>query len=336
MDEINDLPPANPSSQLPFTIPTAPMTFGQILDRIYRLTRAHWRTFYSIAAVPVTLAVVTCAVLLCFMLPEIIAGSAAPTSSIGAHAGPSPMFSVAGILLSYPFFIAVFALYMAAAIHASLQADLGIVVSCSEAYRAARSRFGRYLWLMILCFLSMMIPMLIFIVSWGVMQVLAIKPGTSPTSMFVLIPLFVLLMIALPVYTFIVVLRLSLVYPACIEEDTTAWTALRRSIRLTRGAMGRIFLVMLVIYAISYAALLAFLAVCIAVAAICAAIGVAVHVTQGSPAFVVFVGLGILAYCLVMFVYALFSYSAMTTAVAVIYHDQKLREQNLASMPNRV
>lgn len=335
MDETDGLPPITPSSISPFTIQSAPMTFGQILDRIYRLIRARWRLFCSIAAVPIALAVVTCGVIMLFMLPVIISDASATPPAPGAFTGASPMFSVAGILLSYPFFIAVSALYFAAAIYASLQADLGIVVSFSAAYRAAWSRFGRYLWLLILCFLSMFIPMFFFIISWGVLQLLAIKPGTSPVSMLLLMPLLFLVIIAASVFVLIAVLRLSLVYPACIEEDISAWSALKRSIRLTRGAMGRIFLVMLVIYAISYATLLVFLAACLAVGAACAAIGIAMHVTQGSPAFIAGVGLGILVYCVVMMAYMLFSYSAMTASVAVIYHDQKLREQNTALMLNR-
>ena len=39
-------------NQSPTPIPTAPLTFGQILDRTYRLLQKHYRLLLGIAAVP--------------------------------------------------------------------------------------------------------------------------------------------------------------------------------------------------------------------------------------------------------------------------------------------
>jgi hypothetical protein len=54
-------------------------------------------------------------------------------------------------------------------------------------------------------------------------------------------------------------------------------------------------------------------------------------VTRGSAAFFVLTGLGVLGYSLVMMAATLLSYSALTTATAVIYHDQRLRLDGLTA-----
>ncbi len=45
---MNDLAASAPSGPMP----AAPKTFGQILDRTYRLMRAHFKTLVGIAAIP--------------------------------------------------------------------------------------------------------------------------------------------------------------------------------------------------------------------------------------------------------------------------------------------
>jgi hypothetical protein len=120
-------------------------------------------------------------------------------------------------------------------------------------------------------------------------------------------------------------LRIGLAMPASVEEDLTAWIAIRRSFRLTRQGVGRFFLVMLVVYAAMYAANL----VCIAGYFVLVALGVmgalAAHVAAGSAAFYILIGLGVLGYAILIAAAAMLSYAGLTTALAVIYHDQRLR-----------
>jgi hypothetical protein len=125
-------------------------------------------------------------------------------------------------------------------------------------------------------------------------------------------------------------LRFAVAYPACIEEDLPAWNALQRSTSLTSGAKGRIFLVMLVIYAVVYAAEVVCIFVFLAVAALIAFAAMAAHVTVGTPGFFVLVGLGIFGYVAVIGACVLLSYAAFTTALAVLYHDQRLRKDPFA------
>ena len=77
----------------------------------------------------------------------------------------------------------------------------------------------------------------------------AINPSTAISvllSMLVLGPLF----IAAVVYGVFMWLRYSLAMPACVVEGLTAWEAIKRSIELSEGSRGRIFVLWLLIYAI--------------------------------------------------------------------------------------
>jgi len=202
----------------------------------------------------------------------------------------------------------------------------------------AWSRFGRYLWLLILSIILLGVPIAV-IAALIAAGVLGLQHATGArvglTGAFFLFPLLALLYLGILVCCVLVILRLAVAYPACVEEGLTAWAAIRRSAALTRDAKGRIFLVMLVVYAVTYAVNLVCIALLVAVSALGAMAAMAVHVTVGSPAFIILVGLGIFGYLLVIVAATMLSYAGMTTAVAVIYHDQRLRIDGRASTPSQ-
>ena len=306
-----------------------PMTFGQILDRTYRLMRKHCRLLLGIASVPTIALVVFTGALVGSMFaalgPQLTSGSAIPAT-------PPPLF-FGVILLFYPVILLVYALYLPAAFFAATQADRGVVVSLRQAYEVAWSRFGRSVWLMVLCMLYLVVPVMVIAVLIGVGAALmqhGTATGAGPAYAFFLIPLLVLLYLGILVYSVLIMLRFAVAYPACIEEDLPARMALKRSASLTSGAKGRIFLVLLVVYAVVYAVEIVCILVLVAVAAIVAFVAVSAHVTVGSPAFFILAGTGVLAYLMVIGVCILLSYAAFTTALAVLYHDQRLRKDVLA------
>lgn len=311
----------------------APMGFGQLLERIHILMRSHLRLFFGIAAVPAAAILVVIAAMFSFMIPTILAQAqaAANAPGPGAVAGGVPRWLPALMLVIYPVIIAVYALYMPAASFAATQADRGVIVSFRQAYGVAWSRFGRSLWLMILMVLCIMIPIVVIgaLLAGGMVWVTGAKAG--PASAFFLVPLLLMLYLGILIYSILVMIRLAVAYPAAVEEDLSAWGSIVRSVRLTQNAMGRIFLVLVVVYAVIYAAILVFMLVFFFLAALVAIAAVATHVTRGSAAFFVLTGLGVLGYSLVMMAATLLSYSALTTATAVIYHDQRLRLDGLTA-----
>jgi len=313
--------PGIPAPMYVSAVPPAPpgaLTFGQILDRIFHLMRTHLKLFIGIASVPAVAVLLFTAAMMSFvakMTWEQMAGN--PT--------------LPPVLL-----LLVYALYLPAAIHAAVRADLGVAVTFREAYRVAWSRFGRYLWLMILWTLYLVVPIAVVVAAIGIPTALMFHAaGTASSSSFpfFLIPIIVLLYLGIIVYSILITLRFALAYPACVEENLTAWAALRRSAQLTRGAWGRIFLAILVVYAAVYAVQIVCMLVLGLVASLVALGAMMAHVTAGSPAFFILVGLGVLGYVLTIVVTALLVYSALTTALAVLYHDQRLRKASTSPAP---
>jgi hypothetical protein len=303
-----------PSSQIP-------MTFGQILDRIYRLMRSNLKLFVGIAAVPAAAFIPIIGLAFAVAFVPMIAQQE-------SHSDPSalvyrliPLFFIVSLLS-----MAVFALYLAASIHAASQVHMGLRATLSEAYSVAWKRGWRYLWLMFLGYLIAFAPILVAeLVIFVPMGLFSMNKATPPPAFFLLIPLGILLFIAALVYGVIVALRLSLAFPASIAEDLKAWAAIRRSGRLTQGAKGRIFLVLLVIYALAYAAEMVVGIVLMVIFGIGALAATALHIQLASVAGIVGAGLAVVFLSALLFLWTALIWSAYSTAFAVIYHDQRLR-----------
>ncbi len=335
----------------PLGPPPGPLTFGQILDRTYKLGRANWRLFFGIAFVPSAAFFVVFAAIAACMVPiigpQIAAAQAAAGQAPTASAvGVSPYLIALLILFIYPILFLVFALYLPAASYAATQADRCVKVTVGNAYGLAFRHFWRYLWLMILPAFYVIVPLVVI----GVVGAVVIAAGTllghgsysspgglgavsNPAAMFFLIPLILLVYVGLFVYCIWLMLRFSVAFPASVSEGLTAWASLKRSAKLTKGAKGRIFLVMLVVYAITYAVNIVLLMIFFVVAAVGGGIAILTHVAVGSPAFFIIIGVAVLGYMLVLVTCAMFGYSAYTTTLAVLYNDLRLRKDGPVFAP---
>jgi uncharacterized membrane protein len=309
------------------------MTFGQILDRTFRLMRANLRLFLGMAAVP-------SGAIFAVFLPAMALMLIAVSPQLRGQTGPPEVFPaiLAGVCfaIGYPVMLAVFALYLAAASYAATRTDLGSPVTFREAYGVGWRRFGRHLWLMILGALYAIVPVLasVLVIALGaILLYAAAGESFGSYAALMLIPLGVLLYIAAAVYSIVIALRFSLAYPVCVAEGLPAWASLKRSGQLTKGAKGRIFLLLLVVYALTYVASLVCIAIFFVVAALGAFAAMLAQVTQDSPAFFILIGLAVLGYLLIIMISCLLSYAAFTTALGVIYHDQRLRKDGPAGAP---
>jgi hypothetical protein len=314
---MNDLANSTPSGPAPI----APKTFGQILDRTYRLMRSNLRLFLGIAAVPSASIILVMAAMLGIMLiaigPQLAANNAAPPVM------PTGFWLALPLLeLILPL---IYVLYIPAAIYAATQADLGVTVTFHQAYSVAWRRFGRFLWLMILCSLFVIVPLAVIAALAGLV-VLLLHNVIGNNGLVFLIPLLVLLYLAFLVYCVLIMLRFALVFPACVAEDLSAWDSLKRSAKLTQNAKGRIFLALLLVYAITYVVTMVCMLVFFVLGALGALAAVFAHVSEGSPAFYILIGVAVFGYLLVFAVSMLITYSANTTTLAVLYHDQRLRK----------
>jgi hypothetical protein len=319
-------PYAVPPAALP---PALPLSFGQMLDRIFRLMRANLKPFIGIASLPAGTMLVLYGVMMAGMLLTL-----QPWQHPNAAMTPMrALWLVAACAVFFVLFILIFAIYVPAAVDAALQADAGEKVASRQAYAKAWSRAGRYIWLMILFYVIVAGPVLVVAGGLAGGVVLTFAHGNhSGAGPLMMIPLMVVVYLAAMIYEVLMALWLSLAFPACIAEDLTAWGAIRRSVRLTRGAKGRMFLLLLVIYAAVYAGALVVEIALGIVGCLVALIGVALHLSLNPWGFI---GIGVAAICVLvaLFLVTACTWSAFATTFAVVYHDQRRRMEGIVPAP---
>jgi hypothetical protein len=308
-----------------------PMTFGQIFDRTFRLMRTQLKLFIGIASVPSAAYLLIIALVFAVIFVPIL-------TQLQTNPDPAVVYRIIipVILITLPLQLAVFALYLAASVHAALQADRGEKITFREAYGVAWKRFGRYLGLLILIYIITFLPALVLeLVMFIPMGLFAAHQTTPPTALFILLPVEMLLFIAAIVYGIIMAMRLALAFPASLAEGLTVRAALRRSGQLTQGAKGRIFLILLLVYALGYAAEMVGVMVLMAIFGIGALVMAACGVQMPSVAGIIGIVLASLCFAAFLYLWMALLWSAFTTAFAVIYHDQRLRKEVFLAVPSQ-
>jgi hypothetical protein len=308
-----------------------PKTFGQILDRVFRLMRANLKLFVGIAVLPpaafyAVFALVSVAVL--WPVLQALPKTPSPEEVPRLVLVFAPLMVVLTVI-----YLLVFALYLAAASFAGVQADCGIKVTFRESYTTAWIHAGRYFLLLFLlyfiCFFPALVIELVMFAGFGLTALHRAQPNPL---MFALFPFLTLLQMAALVVGVIVALRFSLAFPVAVFEDLTAWQAIKRSGVLMRGAKGRIFLVLLVIYAATYLAMLVFLGGAALIGALGFLAFSGMHLS--TPAIWVLAILGGVFFLAAMVVFMAASWAGYVTAFAVIYNDQRLRiDGSVANTP---
>ena len=338
MSELNPpLPPYPPAPGMPPFGHVSPMTFGQILDRIFRLTRANIRPFLAIGIFPIVVAIGFEAVIFGVLF---LAGFFA---HFPAHPNPDPTVAlwiiVPFFLLFIPIMFVVYGLYYGASTYTAVQADHAMKVTAGEAFRHAWSRLGRYIWLYVLRSLIIALPIMAAVLVIGIGALLLVYltsnqslNNPSPAALFFLIPLGILFYIGTFVYVILMSLRYSLAFPASTHENITASQALKRSGKLTNGAKRRIFLVALVIYAIGYAAMMIVYAVGMVLFAI-GALAVGGHVQAHLVLTIILAVLAGIVILALIFLWSALLMAAYSIAFAVIYRDQCLRKDSPLPAP---
>ena len=232
------------------------MTLGEILDRTAELFRNHFLLFAGISA--------------------IFAGTMLLMEML--HLGGLTLLGYPHIPphLEWAYAVSLGAQILAVALVAGLSIAafnrvvawiyLDEPVTIRSAALSIFSRLRRYLWLMTVMMFRAWSPLFIlyvvlFAILFAVMpsgflfnpQVAQHPPTMSPStaigvllSMLVLAPLF----IATLVYGVFMWLRYSLAMPACVVEDLPTGQAIKRSIELSQGSRGRIFVLWLLVYAV--------------------------------------------------------------------------------------
>ena len=142
---------------------------------------------------------------------------------------------------------------------------LGEPATIQGAYRSILPRLGRYLWLMTVTAFVVYLPLALLYCGFigvalfnglskgahaaGAAPVGVVDPKAAATTLLIM-GVLGLLFIPVGIYTILMSLRYSLALPACVVENLKATKALRRSVELSKGAKGRIFVLGLLVAAI--------------------------------------------------------------------------------------
>jgi Membrane domain of glycerophosphoryl diester phosphodiesterase len=222
-----------------------PLTLGEILDRTAELYRSNFLLLAGISSV-------YAGILLVLSLTQIgvqrgLLALHMKDYLIGA--------TIVGIVVLWLAIFITGGIAVAANTRAVSWLHLGEPASIGAAYRAVLPRAGRYLWLMTITYFRAWFP---FVVSYGAYAALLFvymrtkgphsshgAPVIDPKSAMILgvaTIAFIVLVLAFGIYGILMTLRYSLAVPASTVENLKARAAIRRSIQLSKGSRGRIFL----------------------------------------------------------------------------------------------
>jgi hypothetical protein len=212
-----------------------PSSLGEILDRTAQMYRSHFLLYFGIAAVSYA------GILVLGLLADLMFSSRAHTNP-RAYAGLSVGVGIVIALLT----ILPVAIAMAAVMHAVARNYLGQACTIREAYANVGRRWYRYILILVAMDTYAVLPIAVLV---GVVAAASVLlPGG--TSRGVVIVLMVIMMLAGVFGAFWWLLRWALSVPASLMENLTVHRALKRSSVLTKGGIGRIFVMLLLVAAV--------------------------------------------------------------------------------------
>lgn len=232
-----------------------PLTLGEILDRTAQLYRANFLVFAGIFSIYAGVALVLglLQIGLSVMLPK-------------GHA-LWLVYSVAGV--EWIILVLLVGATVAAINRAVAWTHMGEPATIRNAYASTLPRFGRYVWLMTITAVIAWLPAAILYAGYIGFTLIYVRPkgilahpnaGTvdqQAAMIFGLVSIaFFLLIFPALIYGIVMSLRYALAVPACVVENLNARQAIRRSIELSKGARGRIFVLFLLVGVIKMGLLL--------------------------------------------------------------------------------
>jgi len=226
-----------------------PLTLGEILDRTAELYRTNFLLLAGISSI-------YGGILLVLSLVQIAAQQAA----LSMHMNTGLIVvSVIGLVVLWLVIFVAGGLAVAANTRAVGWVHLGEPASIGTAYRTILPRTGRYLWLMTITYFLAWFPCVLVYGAYAALLLAYVKPkglftpaphaAPADPQMMVVILIssiaFLFLLGGALVYGILMSLRYSLAVPACTVENLPARAATRRSIQLSKGSRGRIFMLAL-------------------------------------------------------------------------------------------
>ena len=212
-----------------------PLSLGELLDRTFTYYRSHFWLFVGIMAIPQ---------LFLLVLHVLTVALQAPAGPGGAGSVFLTVAAILGLLVTFVAYLIAYTAALGATTYALSEVYLGHPASIRSAYRRMHGRVWPLIKLSVSMTLRVVSPLLLI----GVLITVAPIPGTlglpvSPNGRITAAALAVVFVLgAFPLMIWLMV-RYGVAIPVLVLENTTVSEAIRRSVSLTRGYRGRIFLI---------------------------------------------------------------------------------------------
>lgn len=233
-----------------------PLTLGEILDRTAQLYRTHFWLFAGIASV-YSGALLLLGLLQIGVQELLLARHLQQYIMVAGGIGLAVQFAVSFL---------VGGLAVAANNRAVGWVYLGERATIRGSYASILPKTGRYVWLLLIMLVIMWTPLalgyggylytiLVWIHPFSKAASPAVANSTGATQQAVMMLgvatiLFGMFFVAALAYALIMFLRYALAIAASVVEDLKAWQALGRSVELSKGSRGRIFVLALLVVVI--------------------------------------------------------------------------------------
>jgi hypothetical protein len=212
-----------------------PSSLGEILDRTAQMYRGNFLLYFGIAAVS------HAAVLVLKLLADLLIYSRTHTNTVQYNRITLSAEVSTGLFSILPIAIA-----MAAVMHAVARNYLGGTCTIRDAYRSVGRRWYRYILILLAMDTYALLPIALLGILIGATS--ALLPVGAARAL--VIGLAAIMMFAGIFIAVWLLLRWALSIPAALMEDLTVHRALKRSRVLTQGAIGRIFVMLLLVLAV--------------------------------------------------------------------------------------
>ncbi|HEX4077106.1 MAG TPA: glycerophosphoryl diester phosphodiesterase membrane domain-containing protein [Candidatus Acidoferrales bacterium] len=234
------------------TVELRPLSLGELLDRTFTLYRSHFWLFVGIMAIPAA-----------FVVPAQILVGSLQSSFMNLTPGHVPTLPsvgyIVGVFLGYFALMLIFGIVYSIAVGAATCAVadsyLGRASTVRGSYARIRAKFWRLMGVIFNITLRVIgILLAVLAVGGGFIALIALSATSTRNplvvaSMFLVFILFYLIALVFCVWF---ALRYAISIPVLMIEDLGILDSIRRSVFLTRGRRGHIFLGLLVAGIIAY------------------------------------------------------------------------------------
>ncbi len=221
-----------------------PWSLGELLDQPFTLYRSHFPLFMGIMAVPQLLLVMVNLIAQSWMSPIMATPAArhAPQDPAAMMRNMGVFFG--GFALIWIAHYVLYAVALGATTFAVAELYFGRTITIRSAYRSMAARFWALLGLLLVMFLML-------VVGYFFMAFAALVVGFVGALLFGPAAVVVGFLAGISVIIWLL-LHLGLAIPALLLEKADVFQAIGRSIKLTKGHVGRVFLTALLMGIVTY------------------------------------------------------------------------------------